>query len=617
MTDPTNNTFQQELSALVSAIKTIINEKIPTADTPNEPLPQEPVQGDIVDKDNLLEEWLADSVSVNIGETVNRWIGTNGTSLVKKLTLPAPELVEVDGRKALKFNGHFLGTESIFSARDDITAYALVKAANGGGSQTIVCLDQGGNSRNFHMSIVSGKAQTVGFDDNGRKGYSVYSTINVPVDDWSVLTSIRAMDRIEAYVNNEGNNTLEQVPNAHQESALFVGARGASSQRFNGLISKIRVYKGSHDSATRNAVLAQLNAIKSTTPETEAPVEDMVTQQPEPSTPAPTPPTEPVMNDVEIGLIGINFSGGGHGTVPGILGTHYQFAEERWWKQWSEMNIKNVRLAFKWERIQPTYKGELDETHTDWLTKCFDWADKYGMTIVLNMHNYMRREVNGTKHLIGTDVVPTDAFIDCWVKIANFAKGHKSVIGYGLMNEPYKTNGTWARIAQQTYDAVNKADPDTDIYVAGDFYSSASKWPEVNPDFPLKGDRIVYEAHSYLDEDNSGTYNPRDQEIPVNRGVERFTVFVEWCKQHNVRGFVGEVGIPEDSPSAKLALEKTLKYLLANKIPVTYFAGGPGWSKSAVLAIQYNTTTPQLREPISLLKKLAGPTTRQIGPVVA
>ena len=53
--------------------------------------------------------------------------------------------------------------------------------------------------------------------------------------------------------------------------------------------------------------------------------------------------------------------------------------------------------------------------------------------------------------------------------------------------------------------------------------------------------RIVYEAHQYLDIDHSGTYK---MSYSLNRaGFEWVRPFAEWLKQHGQRGILTEFGV--------------------------------------------------------------------------
>src|SRR5205807_1292355 len=91
------------------------------------------------------------------------------------------------------------------------------------------------------------------------------------------------------------------------------------------------------------------------------------------------------------------------------------------------------------------------------------------------------------------------------------------------------------------------------IMVPGDAWSSAEQWPSVHGPTSWINDpasNFAYEAHQYFDRDNSGNYaRTYDQELALNPnlaaiGPTRVTNFVNWLKTNNVRGYLGEYGIP-------------------------------------------------------------------------
>ena len=123
---------------------------------------------------------------------------------------------------------------------------------------------------------------------------------------------------------------------------------------------------------------------------------------------------------------------------------------------------------------------------------------------------------------------------------------------------------------------------------------------------------LVYEAHLYLDHDFSGSYADRKAVYDPMTGVNRAKPFVEWLRQNQLRGFIGEHGAPDSSPSAIVATDNLLKYLGENCIPSTYWAAGPWWGEYALsLDVKSGKSRPQL----PMLHKHTGNTScSSIGP---
>ncbi|HBM09799.1 cellulase [Pseudomonas sp. Choline-3u-10] len=317
--------------------------------------------------------------------------------------------------------------------------------------------------------------------------------------------------------------------------------------------------------------------------------------------PTPAPAPAPVVSDGSgINLVGVNFGSGvfDPGTVPGIYNKGYTYADESYYKRHAGLGFKLIRLGFLWERIQPKLGTELDAAELGRIKQSLDYAQKYGIKVVLDMHNYYRYYGK----VINSPEVPRAQFAETWRKIAVAVSKHPALYGYGLMNEPYNTgNNLWPQTAQAAGQAIRKIDPSKWIMIAGDRYSSAFHWQKYNTSLindPWMRDpknNLVYEAHQYLDFDYSGTYTKRAETFAPMLGVERVKPWVEWLKANKLRGFLGEHGIPDFSPSAVVATDNLLAYLNANCIPSTYWAAGPRWGENIMaLDVSSGKHRPQL-----------------------
>src|SRR5690606_6035199 len=107
-----------------------------------------------------------------------------------------------------------------------------------------------------------------------------------------------------------------------------------------------------------------------------------------------------------------------------------------------------------------------------------------------------------------------------------------------------------------------------------------------------------FEAHVYFDNDASGIYdqNYDDEKTTENTGIERLEPFVEWLEKYNLRGFVGEYGVPDSDPRWNVVLDKTLAYLKEKGINGTYWAAGSRWADHHMAVHPYNDLTdrPQM-----------------------
>ncbi|MCT8357515.1 glycoside hydrolase family 5 protein [Xanthomonas citri] len=194
---------------------------------------------------------------------------------------------------------------------------------------------------------------------------------------------------------------------------------------------------------------------------------------------------------------------------------------------------------------------------------------------------------------------------DLWARIVNRFKQHPAVFGWGVMNEPYQgaernADGTVLSMAahwQKTATACTKTIIDRDrnhfVFVCGNGYASARRWQDDSMDLfdiPDPYDRIVYEAHNYLDNNGSGGGNwigpgGRNEVIQPDTGINMVSPFIEALQQAGKRGYLGEHGYPAGNRSAEIATTRMLAHLQAYNIPSTQWCFGPGWPDDDVLGM--------------------------------
>ncbi|WP_417790900.1 glycoside hydrolase family 5 protein [Stutzerimonas xanthomarina] len=300
----------------------------------------------------------------------------------------------------------------------------------------------------------------------------------------------------------------------------------------------------------------------------------------------------------QVQLVGVALSGAAFGpsVLPGKHGTNYIYPAESYYKKYAEQGLKLVRLPFLWERIQPQLDTELDTAQLTLLTQSLDFAHKHGVKVVLDMHNYYRYY----RQPIGSETVSIQSFANTWKRIALKVGKHPALSGYGLMNEP-NTKGLWPQAALAAAKEIRKVDQTNWIYVAGDRFSSAWHWPQSNTQLiadPWMRDpqnNLIFEAHMYLDRDTSGMYADKAETFAPELGINRAKPFVDWLRTNKLRGFIGEMGVPNYAPDAIVAMDNLLGYLRENCVPMTYWAGGPWWGNYILaLDIAGGAEQPQL-----------------------
>ena len=289
-------------------------------------------------------------------------------------------------------------------------------------------------------------------------------------------------------------------------------------------------------------------------------------------------------------MMGVNLAGAEFGAseLPGTYNTHYVYPGVAQLDYYKARGIELVRLPFKWERIQHALYGPLDATELGRLDTFLNQVETRGMRVILDMHNYARRRVGTTTHVIGSAEVPRAAFQDVWERLAAHVKDRDCIWAYGIMNEPYGLGAhTWLDSAQVAVNGIRNHDTRHAILIPGDQYSGAHWW--MTHGAPLiaitdPANNLIFEAHQYFDRDSSGNYAGTyvSEGANPNTGVQRLTDFVNWCNANGVRGFVGEYGVPDNDSRWLTVLDNALSYLEANNISGTYWAGGPWWGNYAL-----------------------------------
>lgn len=302
--------------------------------------------------------------------------------------------------------------------------------------------------------------------------------------------------------------------------------------------------------------------------------------------------------------LGVNLSGAEFGqNLPGTFNKDYTYPTTTELDYFKSKDLLLIRLPFKWERVQNSPGGPLNQDELNRMKNFIQQAHSRGMYVIPDMHNYCRYTLDGVSYIIGSSEVTIGHIKDAWAKLADELKDEPNIRGYGIMNEPHDmlTETHWFNIAQAIIDGIRTVDTATTIYVGGDSWSSAERWLQYSDNLKNLVDpsnNLVYEAHIYFDDDASGRY---EQSYDIERatpqtGMERAQPFVDWLRKNQMKGFIGEYGVPHNDPRWLVTLENFLQYLQDNCINGTYWAAGPWWG-NYLLSVEPNNDgeKPQMR----------------------
>ena len=305
----------------------------------------------------------------------------------------------------------------------------------------------------------------------------------------------------------------------------------------------------------------------------------------------------------ETSYFGVNIAGAEFGSVfPGTYNVDYVYPSTKDLDYFKTKGLKLIRLPIKWERIQRSLNGNLDQSELNRLNNFIINANSRELLVIIDLHNYGRRSIDGVRHIIGSSVISVNHIKDLWFRLSDVLKVHSNIWGYGLMNEPHDmlASPSWYTISQEIIDIIRTTDTKTNIIVGGDSWSSAERWNRSSDNLKNLVDpenKLIFEAHVYFDSDASGQYAKSydaDGANP-NIGVNRVAPFVQWLKDNNLRGFIGEYGVPKNDARWLVVLDNFLKYLQLNCINGTYWAAGAWWGNySLSIQPQSSVDAPQM-----------------------
>ncbi|WP_434775553.1 cellulase family glycosylhydrolase [Pseudomonas oryzihabitans] len=273
-----------------------------------------------------------------------------------------------------------------------------------------------------------------------------------------------------------------------------------------------------------------------------------------------------------VDLVGLNFSGATFAAqvLPGVNDRNFIFPAESHFQQWSAKGVKLVRFPILWERLQPSMGANLDPAYAALVDRTLGYAQKYGVKVILDLHNYARYQGK----VIGAGEVPYEAFQNLMTRIAQRWGTHQALYGYDIMNEPHDAVSNWPIAAQYGINGVRAVDSTHPIFIEGNGWADTTRWPQWN-DALLKlndpANNLIFMAQAFFDT------NLNVASLAPNYGVERLKPFVTWLKANNKRGFIGGFGVPDTDARWLPILDSMLAYLKQNCIPATYWAAGPGW----------------------------------------
>ena len=289
-------------------------------------------------------------------------------------------------------------------------------------------------------------------------------------------------------------------------------------------------------------------------------------------------------------LLGMTLGGGeiNENQLPGNLNEHYQYPTEEEIDYYHQKGFRLITIPFRWERVQKNLGGDLDYGEIGEIRKVVTWASNRNMQVILSMYNSGRYRKYGVDYIVGSYSVSRQDFADCWNKIANAFAGYPNIYGYNLMSEPHDMQAfDWQTTAQWAISSIRQADRRSRIIISGNNYAAAESWPDYSDALKYLNDpqdKLVYNAHCYFDNDFTGKYlfSYDQNQAWDSTGIQRAMPFVQWLKQHNKRGMIGQFGVPDTDARWLNIMDKFLQYLKSENVTAQYSSSGKKLSGNPV-----------------------------------
>lgn len=241
----------------------------------------------------------------------------------------------------------------------------------------------------------------------------------------------------------------------------------------------------------------------------------------------------------------------------------------------AETGFNNIRFYLNYGIFEDDAKPYFyKQSGWDWIDKNIEWAKKYGIRLILNMHYPQGGfQSNGNGTALWTVRENQERLTALWKEIALRYKDEPVVMGYDFINEPIvpkmatveESFAQWIDLAERIRKAVREVNESQIIFVerlnaVKDMATGAENW-DINQNgrmnyISVDDDNIVYEFHMYepfdITHQNASWVNamvgrfaayPDDARGFNKQGLENsIEKYLAFGKERNVPLYLGEFG---------------------------------------------------------------------------
>ena len=315
-------------------------------------------------------------------------------------------------------------------------------------------------------------------------------------------------------------------------------------------------------------------------------------------------------------LTGVNVAGAESNStiLPGEVNKNYIYPTPAELSFIAEQKGTVIRLPVRWERVQPTLNGPLNQEEIGRLQDTIRIANSLGLCVMIDVHNYAKYFGNSMKE----NPTLQDGFVNLWLKLAaEFSNADTTI--FDLMNEPKNISVVeWGPLAKRTLAELRKAKAKNIVIVSGGKWSGLHDWfsgdvsnATLFADLKDPLNRTILQVHQYIDLDYSGTTTVCR---PPEKFDNMFARITEWAKTNQQQLFLGEFGTPATAECIA-TLEKMLSLMNDNSVwrGFTYWAVGRWWNNYP-FALNLSSSVPTAPQWVILKKYFQQPPARKSAP---
>lgn len=260
------------------------------------------------------------------------------------------------------------------------------------------------------------------------------------------------------------------------------------------------------------------------------------------------------------------------GSLAGNTVPNYQFCNESLYAEHAALGCNTIRLTFNWELFVKSRNSlEFRESGFNWLAQNVEWAKKYNIRLILNMHRppcgTNDLNVNVHQPYLFWNETYKQQWKAIWREIARRFVNEPTILAYSMWNEQRApivgssqadSEKAYGDLYQECIDAIRTVD-NAHMIVCEQIYDQQDEAGNLRPTSypafpPLKEKNLMYEYHNYYPYDftyqnisGDGTKIAYGTTANYNAILNSHRPYANYRDTYNVPVFCGEWGAYYDA----------------------------------------------------------------------